>query len=257
MKSILKYIILSGTRDRLYLGLFISLILSFSLAIFLGSTALVEQQQMTTSYIGGLSRGVLVVGMILFVCLNINRAFENKEVEFILSKSISREQFIFSYLSGFFITAFLITLPLIAAILLITKANHFGLLIWFLSLLSELMIIISFALLSSLILKNSFSSIMASLGFYIISRLMGMFVMAINLPSNLASQGLELSTKSFGFALKILSVVFPRLDLFGQSSWLNYGITDFTSLKVILFQSLIYIPLMIFMSFHDFKKKQF
>ncbi len=257
MKPILKYILLSGTRDRLYLGLFISLIVTFSLSIFLGSTALVEEQQMTTAYIGGLSRAVLIVGTILFVCLNINRAFENKEVEFILSKAISREQFILSYLAGFFIAAFLIIIPLVSAILLVTKANKFGLLIWSLSLLSELMIMISFALLASLILKNSFSSIMASIGFYIISRLMGMFVMAINLPAKVNSETFEFSARSFGLMLKLLSVIFPRLDLFGQSEWLNYGITDFGNLKIILFQSLIYIPLMIFMAFHDFKKKQF
>lgn len=202
MKSILKYILLSGTRDRLYLGLFISLIVTFSLSIFLGSTALVEEQQMTTVYIAGLSRGVLVVGMILFVCLNINRAFENKEVEFILSKAISREQFIFGYLGGFFIAAFLIILPLIMAILIVTKADKFGLLIWSLSLLSELMIMISFALLSSLILKNSFSSIMATAGFYIISRLMGMFVMAINLPAKVTASTVEFSAQSFGLILK-------------------------------------------------------
>lgn len=257
MKSILKYILLSGTRDRLYLGLFISLIVTFSLSIFLGSTALVEEQQMTTVYIGGLSRGVLVVGTILFVCLNINRAFENKEVEFILSKSISREQFIFSYLSGFFIAVSLIIIPLVIAILIVTKADKFGLLIWSLSLLSELMLVICFSLVASLILKNSFSSIMASLGFYIISRLMGVFVMAINLPQKISTETVELSSRSFGIALKFLSVAFPRLDLFGQSSWLNYGITDYSNLKVILFQSLVYIPLMIFMAFHDFKKKQF
>ena len=257
MKSILKYILLSGTRDRLYLCLFISLIVTCSISIFLGSTALVEEQQMITAYIGGLSRAVLVVGTILFVCLNINRAFENKEVEFILSKAISREQFILSYLAGFFIAVLLIIIPLVLAMLIVTKADKFGLLIWSLSLLSELMIVISFALLASLILKNSFSSIMATLGFYIISRLMGMFVMAINLPAKVSAEALELSGRSFGFVLKILSVIFPRLDLFGQSSWLNYGITDYSNLKIILFQSLIYIPLMIFMAFHDFKKKQF
>ncbi len=257
MRSILKYILLSGTRDRLYLGLLICLVIAFSLSIFLGSTALVEERQMTTAYIGGLSRAVLVVGAILFVCLNVNRAFENKEVEFILSKSISREKFIFGYLSGFVIAISLIIIPLITAILIVTQADGFGLLIWSLSLLSELMIVISFALLASLILRNSFSAIMATLGFYIISRLMGMFVMAIHLPAQITSNNFELSAHSFAIVLKMLSAIFPRLDLFGQSAWLNYGITDFSDLKIILIQSLIYIPLMIFMSFHDFKKKQF
>jgi len=253
MKSILKYILFTGIRDRLYIGLFISLVVAFSISIFLGSTALIEQQQMTAAYIAGSSRAILTIGMILFVCLNVNRAFENKEVEFILSKSVSREQFILGYLLGFLLAAFLIFIPLVGTILIVTKANQIGLLIWSVSLLFEVLIVISFALLSSLILKNSFSAIMASFAFYMISRLMGMFVMAIDLPGDFAQ------TKNHILAsiLKILSALFPRLDLFGQSEWLSYGVTDFSNFKIILLQSAIYIPLMIFMAFHDFKKKQF
>jgi hypothetical protein len=141
----------------------------------------------------------------------------------------------------------------VIAILVVTQANKFGLLIWSASLLSELMIVISFALLASLILKNSFSAIMASFGFYMISRLMGVFVLAINLPQDIA----QAKTQSLGFGLKLLSALFPRLDLFTQSDWLSYGVSGGSNLKIIFIQALIYIPLMIFMAFHDFKKKQF
>ncbi len=253
MKSILKYILRNGLRDRLYLGLLITLIVSFSISIFLGSTMLVEQQHSTAAYITGSSRAILAIGMILFVCLTVSRAFENKEVEFILSKSISREQFILGYLAGFFLSAFIIFLPLVITIAIVTKPTFFGLAIWSASLLAELLIVICFALLASMILKNSFSAIMASFAFYIMSRLMGMFVMAIDLPEDFVAAKNHILSAS----LKILSAVFPRLDLFSQSSWLGYGIKDFESLKIIAIQSLIYIPLMIFMSFHDFKRKQF
>jgi small neutral amino acid transporter SnatA (MarC family) len=94
---------------------------------------------------------------------------------------------------------------------------------------------------------------MASFGFYIISRLMGVFVLAINLPQDLT----QAKNHFLDTSLKFLSALFPRLDLFGQSSWLTYGINDSSNLKIILLQSIIYIPLMIFMAFHDFKKKQF
>ncbi len=253
MKSILGYILRNGLRDRLYLGVFIALILSFCLSIFLGSTMLVEQQQSTIAFIAGSSRAILALGMILFVCLSVARSFENKEVEFILSKSISRQQFILAYLAGFFLAALLIFLPLIAAILIITKVEIFGLLIWSATLLSELIIVISFALLAALILKNPLAAIMASLSFYAISRLMGIFVLAIELPESF----LFAKNNILAVILKIFSAIFPRLDLFAQSFWLNYPITDFTSLKIIFWQSLAYIPLLIFMSFHDFKKKQF
>jgi len=253
MSQILKYILKNGLRDRLYLGLFITLIISFSISIFLGSTMLVEQQQTVAAFVAGSSRAILAIGMILFVCLSINRAFENKEIEFILSKSISRQQFILGYLSGFFISALLIFIPLIIAILIVTQSNKFGLFIWSLTLLSELLIIISFSTLSSLILKNSFSAIMASFAFYIISRMMGVFVLAIEIPTSIA----EAKNSILATSLKFLSALFPRLDLFAQSSWLNYGLSNFSNIKIILLQSLIYIPLIIFMAFHDFRKKQF
>ena len=82
---------------------------------------------------------------------------------------------------------------------------------------------------------------------------MGMFVLAINLPQDLT----QVKNHFMPAMLKIISVLFPRLDLFGQSEWLIYGISDFSRIKIIALQSLIYIPLMIFMAFHDFKKKQF
>ncbi len=253
MKSILKYILRNGLRDRLYLGLLITLIVSFAISIFLGSTMLVEQQQSTAAYIAGSSRAILIIGMILFVCLTTSRAFENKEVEFILSKAISREKFILGYIAGFFTAGFLIFLPLVTAIALVTKVNLLGLAIWSSTILAELMIVISFALLASMILKNSFSAIIASFSFYMISRLMGMFVMAIQLPEDLSS----VKNNILAVVLKFLSAVFPRLDLFSQSSWLSYGIHDHSNLRIIGIQCLIYIPLMIFMSFHDFKRKQF
>ena len=253
MQPIIKYILLTGLRDKLYLGIFITLIATFSLSIFLGSTVLIEAEQTTLAYIAGTSRAVIIVGMILFVCLSINRAFANKEVEFILAKAISREQFILSYLAGFLLTTALILLPLIAAIFILATVNKIGILVWSLSLFAEMWIVISFAILTSLILRNPFSSILSTLAFYLISRLMGIFVLAINLPQDFV----QVKNHLLPSVLKILSLVFPRLDLFTQSEWLSYGVADFAMVKVIALQSVIYISLMIFMAFFDFRRKEF
>lgn len=253
MKSLIKYLLLTSVRNRLYIGLFTLLTIAFAISLFLGSTALIEQEQMSAVYAAGSSRVILAIGMILFVCLNVHRSFENREVEFIISKPISREKFVLGYLFGFLFAGLLIIAPLIVAILLLTAVNKIGLLFWCLSLVAELVIVICFSLLASLILSNSFSAIMASFGFYILSRMMGLFLLAAKIPQNLAELQLNYSST----ALKFLSVFFPRLDLFGQSSWLVNGVTDFFNLKVILWQSLIYIPLLIFMALRDFKCKQF
>jgi hypothetical protein len=113
--------------------------------------------------------------------------------------------------------------------------------------------VISFSLTASLILTNSLLAIMASFAFYLISRLMGIFVIALNIPDSIS----QAKNNLLAVILKILSATFPRLDLFTQSSWLNYGISDFSNFKIIILQGIIYIPLLIFMAFHDFKKKQF
>lgn len=253
MKPIIKYILLTGLRDRLFLGIFIALIAAFSLGIFLGSTVLVEAQQTTAAFIAGSSRVVIIIGMILFVCLSINRAFTNKEVEFILAKAISRQQFILAYLVGFLLTTALILLPLVLAIFAIVKVDKIGILCWALSLFAELWIVISFAILTSLILRNSFSSILSTLAFYLISRLMGIFVLAINLPQELV----EVKNHLLPSILKIISLVFPRLDLFTQSEWIAYGVADFARIKLIALQATIYITMMLFMAFFDFRRKQF
>ncbi len=253
MQSIIKYILLSGLRDRLYLGTFIALIVAFAIAIFFGGTVLIEAGETTATYIAGSSRIILVIGMVLFVCLNINRAFVSKEIEFILSKAVSRQKIILSYLIGFLISVAIILLPLIAVIFFITKTNLLGLLIWSLSLFAELWIVISFAILAAFILKNSFASIFSALAFYIISRLMGIFVLAIDLPQDF----MQVKNNILPSILKIISLFFPRLDLFTQSEWMIYGISDFSRIKLIFLQALIYISLMSFMSFVDFRRKQF
>ena len=84
---------------------------------------------------------------------------------------------------------------------------------------------------------------------------MGFFVLTIKLPESF--RDLSTSDGVMKSSLKVLSVVFPRLDLFANSEWLVYGIVDFSNIKLIIIQSLIYIPLMIFMSFYDFNNKQF
>jgi ABC-type transport system involved in multi-copper enzyme maturation permease subunit len=254
---ILKYIIINAIRNRIYLGLMIFLIIAIAISIFIGSTSFVEQQQFTVAYIAGLSRVIIQFGMILFACLTISKAFENKEIEFLISKPISREQFILSYFAGFAIAGIIILLPLFFIMLLLCKLNYIGFLLWTTTLTCEMILTICFAILSSFILKNSFTAIFASCGFYIIARLMGIFTLSIESFSEIASDSSYLMHEPLKILLKTLSVIFPRFDLLAETKWLNYGINDFSSFKIIFYQVLIYLPLMIHMAFHDFRKKQF
>jgi hypothetical protein len=254
MKSVLKYILLTAARDRLYMGLFVILVAAFGISAVLGYTSMVEESKASIVFIAGSSRLIFVVGMILFTCFHIRKSFDNKEIEFILSKCVSRYNLILTYFVGFVLVALFILIPISLALLL-AKANVVGLIVWTISMLFEIFIVISFAILTSLILKSAVASILATLGFYILARMMAFFVLMIDIPDALIDfNTLNNISKS---ALKILSLAFPRLDMFTKSEWLIYGVSDYKLVVIIVIQSLIYIPLMTFMSFFDFGKKQF
>lgn len=253
MKSILKYILLTAIRDRLYVGIFIILLAALGISSVVGETALAEQSHATIVYIAGSSRMIFIVGMILFVCFYVRRSFENREVEFVLSKPIARHNLILAYLLGFILVALLIIIPVVLLFFFI-NTNPLGLFYWGISLLLESIIIIAFCLLAALILKSAVSAVIASLGFYVISRMMGFFVLTIKIPEQISD--VATYDRFLKAVLKVISIVFPRLDLYGKSEWLIYGISNYSDI-FILGQSLIYIPLMIFMAFYDFNRKQF
>ena len=254
MKPIIKHILLIASRDWLFLGLFLILILCGFLASFFGSTALSEQHEMQLVFLAGTSRLVLILGMILFICFHIRRSFENKEIDFIISRPVSRLSFLLAYFISFIILCFILTLPLNLFIYFIFKPNLAGFLLWSSSMFLELIIISIFAILSSLILKSAVASVMASLVFYFISRIMGFAISSIILPAKLTNLDFN---KFLETLLKALSAILPRLDQFAQSKWLIYGQIEPHMIGFIIAQSLIYIILLFFTALFDFKKKQF
>ena len=71
MKSIIRYVLLTAARDKLFVGMLCLIALTVLLGGFLGSTALAEQPQMVSTYIAGGVRMVTVLGFVLFVCFHL------------------------------------------------------------------------------------------------------------------------------------------------------------------------------------------
>ena len=254
MKTILKYLLLSAIRDKLFLAIFLSIISAFAVSNLIGFTALSEEAYMQTAIFAGSAKIILIFGMVIFISFNVNKSFENKEIPFILSKDVSREMFIFSYWLGFNIISTFLLLIVMIILFAFSPVNFLGSLQWFLSLESEIMIISMFTLLSNLILQSAIFSIFLSSGFYIIAKLMGFFLDVFSSPSS--NQIISFIITVSHFVLNIISSLIPRLDVFSQTKWLIYG-PDFYLFKIILLQSLIFIPIIFMMAFYDFKNKQF
>ncbi|MCB2082245.1 MAG: hypothetical protein KDD76_06365 [Rickettsiales bacterium] len=220
---------------------------------FLADTAVVEQRQMELAYMAGSIRAILVLGLIVFICYHVRRSFENKEVDVLLSRPITRETFVFSYWLGFALVALLLVLPMVAGIGWLLHLNMPGLMQWSLTLLLELWIVVAFGLFCSLILKSSVISVLLTIGFYIISRMMGFFLYVFERES----EEIKTMMDAFREALRLIYYIVPRLDMNAKSNWLIYGIGSETHLILPVAQAVVYVPLILLMAIYDFRRQQF
>ena len=254
MLTNVRYILLTALRDWLFAALMIGVIACALIAHMLGSTALVETQEMTLSYTSASARIVIITGLIIFACFHVRNAFDTKEIDVFLSRPITRSNLVFSYWVGFAAVAILLVIPTIVMITVQGVLNWKGFFFWSLSLLVECWLVLAIALFAAFTLKSAVTSTMASMGFYVLARMMGFFIAT-------SQSGFVFDTQWINFilghALKLVSTIIPRLDLFAKSDWLIYGLKNIQDLKLFIAQAAIFIPLLILATIADFRRKQF
>jgi ABC-type transport system involved in multi-copper enzyme maturation permease subunit len=252
MMTNIRYILLTAIRDWLFWVLFIGVLCAASIAGLLGSTAFIEEREMTITYASGSSRIMLMLGLIVFVCFHIRNAFDTKEIDVILSRPISRANLVIAYFLGFTVVAVGLLFPIIAIIGLIGAPSMSGFSVWALSLLLEGMVVIALALFSAFALKSAVTSVLSCMGLYVTFRMMIFFVMTAESPMFNDVKYVWLK-----YALQGISHIAPRLDFFSKSEWLVYGLKDIADMRLFVLQTAIYVPVLLVASIMDFKRKQF
>lgn len=252
MYTSIRYILLCALRDRLFAGLIAGVILATLISATLGSTAFLEEREMSLAYAGASSRLILVVGLIIFCCFHLRNAFDTREIDVMLSRPISRPKLALAYWLGFAVICILLVAPTTVVMALVGPLDRTGFVWWVLSLLLETWCVAAMALFAALALKSAVTSVMACLGFYVLSRMMAFFVMTAD-----SFGRSELLVISARYALKAVSFVIPRLDFFGKTEWLIYGIASAQAFQLFLLQSALFIPLLLLAAVVDFKRKQF
>jgi ABC-type transport system involved in multi-copper enzyme maturation permease subunit len=230
------------------------------LAVFFGSTTLVEQNLTTGVFIAGASRTVIIFGLTLFTCFHIRRGFENREIDLFLTKPITRSKFVLYYFSGLAFLSFSIIAPLILMMLFFLKiallwGNQNGFILWGVSLFLESLIVIAFALFASLTINSAIASVLVCFAFYTFSRVFGYFLITIHNPFAAGLTG-ELGTV-YKKVLWLIGMLVPRLDRYANSEWLIYGISSFREFITFSTASLIYVALLLSMAIYDFKHREF
>lgn len=252
MLTNIRYILITALRDWLFIGLLAGILFATAISATLGGTAFIETKEMILTFAAGSSRVILMVGLIVFVCFHIRNAFDTKEIDVILSRPISRPNLVVAYWLGFAFVAFLLTLPIIAIMAMIGASNWAGFFGWAVSLMLESFLVVAMALFSAFTLRSAVTSVIACMGFYVLSRMMAFFI--VTSQSAVVSEGKYIVLK---YALIAISTIVPRLDFFAKSEWLVYGFNTSQDWLVFVAQAFIFIPILLLASIADFKRKQF
>ncbi|MCH2547506.1 MAG: hypothetical protein MK052_07850 [Alphaproteobacteria bacterium] len=254
MKTNIRYILLTALRDWLFVGLLLGVVACAMISSAMGDMAMVEPEQLKLTYAAASVRIVLVVGLIVFVCFHIRNGFDTKEIDVFLSRPISRPNLVLSYWLGFSVVAMLLVVPTIIVVYYVGALDAKGFMMWASSFALEMLLVVAAALFSAFTLKSAVSSVMASLGFYVLSRMMGFFIATSN--SSLLFRSTDLNEFS-KFLMEHLAIFVPRLDFFGKTEWLVYGMNDMADMQRFMLQAAIFVPLLLAATVIDFRRKQF
>lgn len=254
MFSNIRYVLLTATRDRLFLGLLLGILAAAYISSVLGSTALLEPEQMTLAFTAASARVIIMVGVIVFIGFHMRNAFDAKEIDVLLSRPISRTSLVVSYWLGFCVVATFLVLPTVGLIIFLGALNKTGMLLWSVSLLLESWLVVSITLFAALTVKSGVGTVLVSLAMYTLSRMMGFFLLSTN--SGAIFERAEINAGA-QWVMKGIALIIPRLDFYAKSNWLIYGPKSYEDLYLFLMQSAVFIPLLMAASVIDFKRKQF
>ncbi len=250
--QLVRYVLLGALRDKLLLSMVLIYILVTSGSLFFGSSAILEQIQFALVFTSGSLRVAGVLGLVLFIVFFMRRSFESKDVEFLLSRPVTRLQFILSYSGAFSMIALLLGAASGLILYAISPSFTAGHALWVLSICVENIIMANIALFFAMVLTSASAGVLATLGFYVLARMMGQLLGII-----LATQNNDFIGRTMEYIFQIVSMIIPRLDLMGQTSWLIYPPSSEITAGFILLQGFVFTGLVLSACLFDLKKRQF
>jgi hypothetical protein len=256
MLATLKYVLLTSLRDRLYVALAAMVAAALVVSRLLAEAGLVEGRELSLAYASMSVRGILVLGIVIFIAFHVRRMYETREIETILTRPISRSTFVLSYSAGFMLVAAGLVVPTAVLMWMLLGADGPGALLWGASLMLECMLVVVLALFCSATLGSAVASALACLGIYGLGRLSTFF-----LDIATADPGHLLAIPGVGrvvhMLVAVISALMPRLDLFGQTRWLIYGLDKQWGIGLLAAQVAVYLPLILAATILDLRRKRF
>jgi ABC-type transport system involved in multi-copper enzyme maturation permease subunit len=248
-----RYALTAMRRDRVFQLMLVMLALAASLSLFLGSASTIEQKQYTLALAGTTLRLVATLGLIVFISFFMRRAFESREMDYLLASPVTRHRLLLSFSAAFVGAAVFLAGVIAFVLFVISMKLSPGLLVWSASVVVELAITAMMALFFACVLQSATISALCSVGLYALARLLGMMIGIVN--GKLVDTGWV--AEAMNFTVGTIAVVVPRFDLMAQSAWLVYGQADGFALWLLPVQMIVFCALFFFCAAFDLRRTQF
>jgi ABC-type transport system involved in multi-copper enzyme maturation permease subunit len=250
--SLLRYILMAAGRDKFFISLIGVIVIVIALSVFFGSSAITEQTQFASTFAAFGFRLFGVVALVFFVIGYIRRCFDNRDIDYLLSRPVGRIEFILTHAAAFSVLALVAALLLGGTTVLIESRHmHSGIWLWWLSLAVEFVIMVNVAMFFAFVMTSWTACMLVVFSFYLLSRLIGEI---IGILTKGAGEGVF---AVLGKVMEIISIFIPRLDLMGQTKRLLYGVPPELSLPFVMGQGAVFTALVIGATCLDMHKRQF
>jgi len=249
---LIKYVLTAAIRDKLFYAVILLMIIGSSLPLFLGSSAVIEQGRFSLVFAAGGLRFAGVLVLVLFVVNFVRRSFDSKDVDFLLSRPISRIQFLFSFAAAFTVLAVILGLAIgLSLYALGPELFGEGHLLWAFSIIIEYIIMANAALFVAMALPSATVASVVCFAFYVLARMMGTFLGIVD------ANYVNYDHGAMNFTIQFVSTVMPRLDLMGQTAWLIYGVEERIGYGFLVLQGLFFTVIVLSAAMIDLLRREF
>lgn len=229
-----------------------SMICIFGLSEFLGELAVTETRQVQCSIAAVILRLSSVLIIILFVLTSMIREINDKGIELILALAIPKYIYLAGKWLGFSIIA--VTVAFICTVLLLLYADFQQIVLWSISLICELLIILSFCLFCLFTFSHITTAFFIVMGFYVLARSMDAIQLISSSPIMYSD---SLSQKIIILIIDMIDYVLPKLDQFARTEWLVYQTGSYQDMINVVLQTIIYTGLLITATLFDLYRKNY
>ena len=239
--TIAKYTCIEAIRNRFFLLLLIGILIIFGIGEFVGAIAITETRQIQAGILAFVLRFTAVLIISLLVIGSLVREF-----------NVPRYIYYFGKFTGFSMLALIISVLMSMPLWIFSSADQVGL--WTVSLLCELLILISVSMLFILTLENILVAFSAVTAFYLLARSINTILLIGQSP---ILESTALSQKFMNILVIVIAYVLPDLDKFTQTDWLVYAHGTIQSLYIVGLQTSIYLVFLSAAALFDLYRKNF